>query len=116
MSEWKRELTELEIRALCDFVANPQNNFENIAQKDYPNFMQEGLKQILYRYPRTKECVLIIRQKGYIMNALHIMPEEMKEFLEKWDSGELFPYGKQKQQAKEEKAKSGNEVADDEGR
>ena len=114
MSGWKRELTELELRALCDFIGNPKNECEKIAQKDYPSYKGEGLKQILYKYPRTEECVLVIKQKGYIVNALHIKPQEMEDFLKKWDNSELFPYGNRQHMMKDEKTKGENEVADDE--
>ena len=71
---------------------------------------------ILYRYPRTEECVLVFKQKGYIINALHIKPDEIKDFEEKWNSGEVFSNGKRQHMMKEEKSEVGNEVADDEGR
>ena len=109
MSEWERELTDLEIRALLEYFSNPDNECEKIDEKEYPDFMDEGLTQTLLKDPRTKECVLFIRQKGYTTGAFLITPENMKDFLDKWKKGELSPYSK-------EEMEDGEEVTDDEER
>ena len=90
---WDRKLSELELRALCDFVLNPENSCRVIAEKENPTFQDEGLRQTLYAYDRSNEYVFIVRQKGYIMNALHIGSDEIEVFKTLWERGLLTPYG-----------------------
>jgi len=95
-NNWTRELTELELKAFCNFVLDENNNCERLDHKEYPEYLGEGLTQTLYKFPNTNEYVLIIRQKGYIVNALHIKSNEFEDFQKNWETGKLFPYGKLK--------------------
>lgn len=96
-NNWTRELTELELKAFCNFVLDENNNCERLDHKEYPEYLGEGLTQTLYKFPNTNEYVLIIRQKGYIVNALHIKSNEFEDFQKNWETGKLFPYGKLKE-------------------
>ena len=90
---WDRKLSELELRSLCNFVLNEDNGCKVVAEKEDPMFMGEGLRQTLYVYERSDEYVFISRQKGYIMDAVHIAGDEIEEFKTMWDQGQLHPYG-----------------------
>lgn len=90
---WNQKLSPLEVSALSMFVMNKRNECEIIKEEYDPTFMNEGLFQTLYRHPRTNEFVFVSRQKGRIMDALHIYPEEIEEFMAFWNDDKLTPYG-----------------------
>ena len=91
---WSRQLSELEMRALCNFVLNKENGCKVVEEKYDPNFMGEGLSQKLYVHEGSKEYVFVVSQRGYIMNMLHITSNELEEFLGYWNEGLLNPYGR----------------------
>ena len=97
---WNRKLSELELRALCDFVFNEKNGCKVVLEKKDPTFMDEGLRQTLYLYEKSGEYVFIARQKGYIIDAVHIGLSEIEEFKTLWDQGMLTPYGHVKSESK----------------
>jgi len=96
---WNRKLTELEMRALCNFVLDKDNRCTVVANKYDPKYKDEGLDQTLYKYERSDEYVFIVRQKGYIMNAVHIEGNEIDDFLTCWKDKKLTPYGQLKEGA-----------------
>lgn len=101
---WNRKLSELETRALCCYVLDEKNGCRVVAEKTDSTFMGgEGLKQTLYSfnaYDESYEYVFIARQKGYIIDALHISSDEIEEFKTFWDQGLLTPYGHLKTEEK----------------
>ena len=98
--EWNRKLSELEMRALCNFVLDERNGCKIVLEKEDTLFMNEGLRQTLYVYKQSNEYVFIARQKGYIMDALHISADEIEEFKSMWEQGMLTPYGHLKTESK----------------
>ena len=50
---WNEKLSELELRALCDFVLNQQNGCKVVAEKEDQTLTEEGLKQTLYLYEKS---------------------------------------------------------------
>ncbi len=97
---WDRKLSELELRALCAFIFDEKNGCKIVETREYPDFMSEGLKQTLYVFEKTNEYVFVARQKGYIIDAVHIVSDEIEEFKTFWNQGMLTPYGHIKSDSK----------------
>ena len=97
MNSWKKQLSNLEIIALCSYVLNPKNECVVVDSYFDYSFLDEGLEQTLYFEPKYNEYVFVVRQKGYIMNALLIQEPELDDFMEQWKSGKIFPYGRVEQ-------------------
>ena len=88
-----KKLSELEMRALCRFVMNPDNNCKIILEKSDKSFMGEGLLQTLYFFEDSSEYVFIAIQKGYIVDAVLIKADEIETFKSLWRQDMLTPYG-----------------------
>ena len=83
--EWDKKLSELEMRALCNFVLDKENGCKVVADKEDPFYNDEGLRQTLYLYEKSNEYVFIERQRGYITNAFHLNEDEVEKFRMLWE-------------------------------
>ena len=90
---WAKRLSQFEIRAFVGYVLDAKNMCRVVKEESDPEYMDEGLRQTLYVCPPTNDCVFVVRQKGYIVNALYVKKNEVEEFLEYWEDERLSPYG-----------------------
>ena len=77
------------------------NKCKVVYEKNDSTYMDgEGLTQTLYVYGNSNEYVFVAKQKGYIINALHIVSDEIEEFLNYWNQGMLSSTGHLKNEGK----------------